>query len=444
MDNKNQLIKNELRQYYKSVLSKAENSILEQYEIKLAENIECLAAGNSFFELPMKNIYNIVKKVDFSNMAPQRSEKIIQNLISKTTSHHGDESCLLLNSIHCNDCDYSFSQYMHMLKLFTTSEMCFRMYKLYEDMESNSVNYDYEYELDQLKKENSKLAAQLSVQSKTELHQLFPPVKEQPADYEPNFYKAVKNGKLSSVQYTIEQGSIEQSSFISTDNYLHLAVQYGHLDIVQYLIQQCAFNKEARDMKNNTPLHIAAREGHLPIVIYLIEKVYVNRESVNDDQFTPLHCACQRFHFEVITYLISKQHVNIEASTLSYWRPIHFAAVNGSISFIRFICEQKPDIEAKTNDGSTPLLLAVRYGNLAAVKYFIEEIKVNINAVENNGYTALHVASFYGQYQIVKYLTTTSLDKNIRDYQNRRAFKLTCRAAGANQNFYDDIRELLV
>ena len=436
-------LKRKVQDYYKAILERNDESTLNQFETELAKNIENLSIGNSFFELPMDNLIKIIRKADFASMEPKNSEKTIQNIIKKTTENHPEQSGLLFNCIHCRDCNFDFNQYIKMLKSFSTSEMCSRIVALYQDLDATSVNYDYEYELNELKKENKLLAKQLAASSKFELIEVFPPVTEQPKDYEPNIYKAIKNGNLASVQYGIEHDVIEGSSAISVENYLHLAVQNGHLNIVQYLIQQKGYDKELKDRNGNTPLHIAAREGRLNIVIYLIEKAYVNRECRNNEKFTPLHFACQRFHYDIITYLISKQHVNIEAATSSEWCPIHFAVVNGSEAFVKFICEQHPNLEAKTNEGYTPLLLAIRFDRLQVVKYLVDDMGVNINAVENNGLTALHVASFYGRLAIIPYLLSKGLDKSTKDYQNRKPYKLACKAAGISKDNFEEIIELL-
>ena len=67
----------------------------------------------------------------------------------------------------------------------------------------------------------------------------FIPIKEKPKDFEPDIFKACKEGKLKSVQWLIEKEKI---------------------------------NKNQKDEKGNTPIHIACTRGHLPIVQYLIEK----------------------------------------------------------------------------------------------------------------------------------------------------------------------------
>ena len=65
---------------------------------------------------------------------------------------------------------------------------------------------------------------------------------------------------------------------------LHLAAVNGHLDVVQYLVEQGA-NKEATDDCNKTPLFVAAKGGHLEVVQYLVEQG-VNKDATDADTRT--------------------------------------------------------------------------------------------------------------------------------------------------------------
>ena len=55
--------------------------------------------------------------------------------------------------------------------------------------------------------------------------------------------------------------------FEAKDNYgytpLHHASRNGHLNIVQYLTQECHSDVESKDKDGYTPLHYASENGHL-------------------------------------------------------------------------------------------------------------------------------------------------------------------------------------
>ena len=61
-------------------------------------------------------------------------------------------------------------------------------------------------------------------------------------------------------------------------------------------------------------------------------------------------------------------------------------------------------MEAKDNNGETPLMLATVEGDLTTVKFLVEEGHANVEAKSNGGYTALGRAKFQGKSDVVAYL----------------------------------------
>ena len=55
------------------------------------------------------------------------------------------------------------------------------------------------------------------------------------------------------------------------------------------------------------------------------------------------------------------------------WNSLHFAAQGGDTDIIDLIHTQMPDIELKTGDGCTPLMIAAYNSKLHAVKWFLEK-----------------------------------------------------------------------
>lgn len=51
---------------------------------------------------------------------------------------------------------------------------------------------------------------------------------------------------------------------------LYLACQEGHLEIIQYLVQDCGADPHARAHDGMTPLHAAAQMGHNTVIVWLV------------------------------------------------------------------------------------------------------------------------------------------------------------------------------
>jgi len=86
---------------------------------------------------------------------------------------------------------------------------------------------------------------------------------------EPNeqLMRAIVDGDLITVKLLMEVWYVDPHSNTTP---LHLASEYGHLDVVRYLVEETNYDVECRDEDEETPLHVAAREGRLDIVQYLI------------------------------------------------------------------------------------------------------------------------------------------------------------------------------
>lgn len=51
---------------------------------------------------------------------------------------------------------------------------------------------------------------------------------------------------------------------------LYLACQEGHLEVTQYLVQECGADPHTSAQDGMTPLHAAAQMGHSPVIVWLV------------------------------------------------------------------------------------------------------------------------------------------------------------------------------
>lgn len=51
---------------------------------------------------------------------------------------------------------------------------------------------------------------------------------------------------------------------------LYLACQEGHLEVTQYLVQECGADPHISAHDGMTPLHAAAQMGHSPVIVWLV------------------------------------------------------------------------------------------------------------------------------------------------------------------------------
>lgn len=80
-------------------------------------------------------------------------------------------------------------------------------------------------------------------------------------------------------------------------------------------------------------------------------------------------------------------------------RPIHWAASDGRIRSIKFLLENRCDINAQDGNGCSPVIIAAQYGRVEAVVYLIKN-GADLNQRDVNGDTALHWAAYKGYEEV--------------------------------------------
>ena len=209
-----------------------------------------------------------------------------------------------------------------------------------------------------------------------------------------------EKGDLAKIKQLVEQQGVDvnamqttkldfgEGTIILRQTALYAASNFGHLDVVKYLISKGAdVNMKNDDRIGGTALNIASYKGYLEIVKYLVEKgADVNMKNGRFGNTALIGVS----NLEVVKYLISKG----------------------------------ADVNAKNNDGSTALMIASREGHLEVVKVLVESSKGglfsffkkgNINDKDNDGWTALIWASSKGHLEVVKYLVSKGADINATD-----------------------------
>jgi ankyrin repeat protein len=94
---------------------------------------------------------------------------------------------------------------------------------------------------------------------------------------------------------------------------------------------------------------------------------------------------------------------------------IHDAAMNGDLSRLRELLKQDPGlVNARDDDGDTPLHVAAMYGQTEAIE-LLGELGADFNARNNYGSTPLHRAAAYGQTEAAKLLGELGAELEARD-----------------------------
>jgi ankyrin repeat protein len=164
---------------------------------------------------------------------------------------------------------------------------------------------------------------------------------------------------------------------------LRVAAEENNLPEVGRLLRAGA-DIETKDSEYSTPLHLASRRGHSQVVKELREHG-ADVEAKELDGWTPLHCACCEGHLAVVNELLSPNDSN--------------GATTGILGK-RKSCREGANIEAKTNQGNTPLHLARWEGIVKALL----AVGADCRAANNQGKLPIHEAVSFDASEASKYL----------------------------------------
>ena len=195
---------------------------------------------------------------------------------------------------------------------------------------------------------------------------------------------------------------------------LSWAAIYGHVEMVGFLLEQCA-GIQIQDKYQQTPLSRAARYGYAPIVKLLLEKK-AQRETQSCNDETPLSLASQKGHSKVVRLLLENR-AEIDTQNCNAETPISLASQKGHSEVVQLLLENDAEIDTQNSNARTPLSLASQKGHSEVVQLLLEN-DAEIEREDKGKRTPLSWAVDMGHLEIVELL----LENNAQiDAQNCNA-----------------------
>jgi uncharacterized protein len=145
----------------------------------------------------------------------------------------------------------------------------------------------------------------------------------------------------------------------------------------------------------------------------------------NPEGLSGLHLALRESSLKVAQALIDWPKTNVEVRTPQDESPLMMAAIKGNLDMARRLIERDADVN-KT--GWTPLHYAATGGHLAVVKLLLEN-NAYIDAESPNGTTPLMMAAQYGSAAAVKLLLEAGADATSKNQLGLTAIDFAYRAS---------------
>ena len=242
---------------------------------------------------------------------------------------------------------------------------------------------------------------------------------------------------------------------------LLLAAINGHLDVVQYLIDNGALVNVVSKEDNQSPLQFAALSGNHALVDFLLKnhsdltiwtsggltafhlaslgghtnvlKILISyggrgQELVNEKanvgvvgSLTPLHLSASKGHLDTVQFQVESGAEMEVKSVPRQNTPLHVSAENGHDSITEFLVKHGANIEACNASGETPIWKAVHKGHKKTLKMLIKA-GANLSICSpTKGYSLLHLCAQENHPDILKILIENGCDINAKTLKNKSA-----------------------
>ena len=238
-----------------------------------------------------------------------------------------------------------------------------------------------------------------------------------------------------STYVTNRKGETAQDIILNEDGdrLLHIACQWGDVDIVGYLITGERFNPSVQNKTSDTPLHVAIEQGKTAVVSQLLANQQCDLNVQNKDGDTPLHTVAE---LETIVQLLSYKECNPNIQNSEGDTPLHSAIRQGKTAVVsRLLTYQQCDPNVQNKDGDTPLHIAVKNNTsytthrtpaVHAISHLLTNKRCNPSVPNKDGDTPLHIAIRHYQEDTVFLMSLKECDVNVQNKDGDIPLHIAC------------------
>ncbi len=129
------------------------------------------------------------------------------------------------------------------------------------------------------------------------------------------------------------------------------------------------FDANTLDPQKRTGLMLAVMEKSQKVATFLISTLNIDLEAMNSAGENALMLASLSGQETIVQQLIDRgADINKPG-----WTALHYAASGGHDAIVRRLLAHHAYVDSESPNGSTPLMLAARYGSTASVKLLLQE-----------------------------------------------------------------------
>jgi uncharacterized protein len=151
-----------------------------------------------------------------------------------------------------------------------------------------------------------------------------------------------------------------------------------------------------------TGLMVAAWNGNIEMMSLFVERG-ANPRRANRNGEQPLQLAAWNGHMDAVKWLLDHgATINRDGN---YWSALHYAVFNGHQDLAKYFIERGAEVNARSPNGSTPLMMAAREGREELAKVLLES-GADRSLKSDWGDDALTMAMRYDHYRLGKMISS--------------------------------------
>lgn len=177
-------------------------------------------------------------------------------------------------------------------------------------------------------------------------------------------------------------------------------------------------------------LHEAVLSGSMKHLRRSVRKVCTGKKAnpamvnqYNTDGMTPLSLAVKILNIDMVDFLLDYDALPDIVDENSGRTPIHFSVMSKAHLITQTLIQNNASVDMPDFKCVTPLMLAAANSDIAHLKLLIDKA-AEVDARDENGWTPLHYAANANALKCCKYLMREGANRHLRDLQKRRALDI--------------------
>jgi len=147
-----------------------------------------------------------------------------------------------------------------------------------------------------------------------------------------------------------------------------LAISFNNAYSVRELLQHGVDPNLRESSRGDPSLVFALRENAMKVFTVLLDAPQIDLEAPSNNGDTALMIASYMANKPAVLALLEK---NVEVNKTG-WTALHYAASSGNCDIIKLLLDKSAYIDAESPNKTTPIMMAARGGQMAAVKLLME------------------------------------------------------------------------